>query len=287
MSKKILLLGSTGLLGSEFKKFFFDDVEFDLKCFNRSDFDVLNDSFELFIDIVNEFKPDYIINCLAFTNTSKAEEIEFANDCFAINAFFPIKLSQYCEEKDIRIIHFSSDFVFGGYDKEYFNENDPVSPLNNYGFSKALLENFITNKDYNNSAIFRTSWLFGGNKSNFVLNITKLMKEKGELSVVDDQIVCLTYTDMVIKSVALFLNDFKKGIYNCVADEPLTLYEIAFIAIKCKLGVKYTDKLKRASLDEYESNVRRPKKVILKNNKLPKLGKIKEKIEEYISNIEL
>lgn len=287
MPKKIILLGSSGLLGNEFKKYLADSDLYELNCINRNDFDVISDSFESLTQIISDFNPDYIINCLAFTDTGKAEDAEYMEECFRINAFFPISLSEYCENNNIKIIHFSSDFVYGGYEKDEFSEDDPASPLNNYGYSKAVLENSLNARNYQNTAIFRTAWLFGGDKSNFVLNITKLMRERGELSVVDDQIVCLTSTDQVLESVVGFLDNFKSGIYNCVSDEPLSLYEIAFIAIKCKLGSEYASKIERSSLKDYESNVRRPAKVILKNNKLPKIGNIKHKIEQYISKIEL
>ena len=125
---------------------------------------------------------EWIINCAAYTQVDLAEKEE--DLALKINAEGVKNLAKFAAEiKNIKIIHFSTDYVFDGKKKVPYVETDKPSPLSVYGRSKFLGEEFL--RKYSNSFyIIRTAWLYGISGDNFVKKIISLMKSKNELKVV-------------------------------------------------------------------------------------------------------
>jgi dTDP-4-dehydrorhamnose reductase len=153
---KILVFGTTGMLGYQIFKFFssqsthdiFGTVRYQkndifLKNFHAFkddgkiifDFDI--SSFESVVSLLSELKPDLIINSIAYTNKNN-ESNDFFNAAL-VNSVFPKKLSELCFDLKIRMIHFSSDAIFNGSKGPYF-EKDPPDFLDLYGLTKYLGE---------------------------------------------------------------------------------------------------------------------------------------------------
>ena len=133
---------------------------------------------------VTENDIDTVINCAAYTDVEGAEDnIDLAH---TINSSAVAGLSHVCKKHNIKLIHISTDYVFGGNAERRtpYTESDPTAPLNVYGASKALGEAAVIECD---GIVIRTSWLYAPWGKNFVLTMLRLGKEHNEISVVDDQ----------------------------------------------------------------------------------------------------
>lgn len=131
---------------------------------------------------VNKF--DVVINCAAYTDVEGAEDnIEAA---YAINSSAVAELAMACKRQNIKLIHISTDYVFGGeaLRSTPYTEEEPTAPLSVYGASKAKGEAAVTK---HGGIVIRTSWLYAPWGKNFVLTMLRLGSERDAISVVDDQ----------------------------------------------------------------------------------------------------
>jgi len=126
-----------------------------------------------------------IINCSAYTAVDKAEE--FPEDAFAVNRMGVIQLVEFCERHQIKLIHFSTDFVFSGEGLSPYKEEDFTGPKSVYGASKLAGEEVILQSSLS-ALVIRTSWLYSPYGHNFCKTMLRLGSERSELSIVTDQI---------------------------------------------------------------------------------------------------
>ena len=127
---------------------------------------------------------DLIINCSAYTAVDKAEE--FPEDAFAVNRMGVIQLVDFCEWNRIKLIHFSTDFVFSGEGNTPYKEEDFTGPKSVYGASKLAGEEVILQSSFS-ALVIRTSWLYSPYSHNFCKTMLRLGGEQTELLVVSDQ----------------------------------------------------------------------------------------------------
>ena len=178
---RILITGSKGQLGQEFSRiknsskheFLFTDLQILNICSVNSINSYLNDK-----------KIDFIINCAAYTDVRKAE-IE-KNKALNINSIGVKNLVNYCEANNMKLIHFSTDYVYNSNNSKPINEEEFIDPQNYYGFSKREGEKHIENSK-NESIVIRTSWLYSKYGNNFVNTIINKSKTKENLKVISDQ----------------------------------------------------------------------------------------------------
>ena len=185
---KILLTGGSGQLGQEILKSKPKAVEIINPTRTQLD---LSD-YKSCIKIAIDYKPDWIINCAAFTQVDDAEKnILLSNK---INGYAPAAFVEAINEINTNLLHISTDFVFDGNQNFPYKENQKRNPLTQYGSSKALGEELIEKKINNikNATILRTSWVISPIGKNFILNMLKLHSEKEIIKVVSDQIGCPT-----------------------------------------------------------------------------------------------
>ena len=128
---------------------------------------------------------DLIINCSAYTAVDKAEECP--EDAFVVNRMGVIQLVEFCERHQIKLIHFSTDFVFSGEGSNPHSEKDYTGPKSVYGASKLAGEEVILHSSLS-ALVIRTSWLYSPYGHNFCKTMLRLGSEKTELLVVADQI---------------------------------------------------------------------------------------------------
>jgi len=128
---------------------------------------------------------DLVINCSAYTAVDKAEE--FPEDAFAVNRMGVIQLVEFCERHQIKLIHFSTDFVFSGEGLAPYKEEDFTGPKSVYGASKLAGEEVILQSSLS-ALVIRTSWLYSPYGHNFCKTMLRLGDERSEVSVVADQI---------------------------------------------------------------------------------------------------
>ena len=163
----------------------------------------------------------HVINCAAYTDVDLAEQ-ERAK-AYALNASAVALLSKLSRERATRLIHFSTDYVFDGVKGKYA-ENNPTSPLSEYGRSKAAGERFLM--AHNPEALLiRTSWLFGKEGQSFVKKMVELMEKQEKISVVSDQRGLPTYADDLAESALSILD--ASGIYHFANQGETTWYEFA------------------------------------------------------------
>lgn len=171
---KVLITGAGGQLGQCFRKKAQNFPEIEFTFATSQDLDL--SQFAVVGAYLRQNEFDFCINCAAYTNVEQAErEQEMA---FLINAESVKNLAEACEDSEIKLIHFSTDYVFDGKKSSPYTETDPTEPLNVYGASKLLGEQYIQEQT-NRYLIFRTSWLYSDIGKNF-FNTIRTKAEAGE-----------------------------------------------------------------------------------------------------------
>jgi dTDP-4-dehydrorhamnose reductase len=138
---------------------------------------------------INEHRPDFIVNCAAYTAVDKAEDEE--EQAILLNATAVKYLTIAAQQVNAMLIQISTDYVFDGKKQTPYLENDPVNPQSAYGRSKLLGEEAAL--AYEHSMVIRTSWLYTAVGNNFVNTMLRLGAERSELNVVNDQRGTPTY----------------------------------------------------------------------------------------------
>ena len=234
---KILITGAKGMLAKEVIEKF--QKENELILTDVEDLDITNE--QAVIDYVANTKPDYIINCAAFTAVDKAEECQELAE--KINGDGPTNLAKAAKQAKSKLVHISTDYVFGGeldLTKDY-KEDDEKKPVTVYGKTKLHGEHGIE-ENMSDYYIFRTAWLYGIGGKNFVKTMTKLGTDKDELNVVSDQHGSPTYAKDLAEII--YQSVYKKipyGIYNATNEGYTTWYDftkeiLSEQGIDCKIN---------------------------------------------------
>lgn len=269
---KILILGSKGQLGIELNNTLKDLGE--LLNLSKDELDITDK--KKFRAILDNFQPDFVINAGAYTNVEEAENN--AELAFRVNGEALDFIAKEVFLRKIKLIHFSTDYVFDGLKTDRYTEEDATNPLNVYGQSKLLGEKLImqTQCDY---YIFRTTWVVSNNGKNFAKTILKLIKNKSEIKVIKDQVGVPTSTELisnVIKSLIIssLKNHFwEKGIYNLTPKGTSSWFNVArFIYLTAKekninLSLNI-DNIIPVLSNDYPSKVKRPLNSLLDIRKL-------------------
>ena len=175
---KIAVIGKRGQLATCLNEVATND--FDVSFFGSDEVDITKAETYTPLKSAN-----LIINCSAYTAVDKAEECP--EDAYSINRMGVIQLVQFCEENQIKLIHFSTDFVFDGEARSPYDEDDFTGPKSIYGASKLAGEEVILQSSLS-AVVIRTSWLYSPFGHNFCKTMLRLGTERSELSVVNDQI---------------------------------------------------------------------------------------------------
>lgn len=239
---KILITGANGMLAKEVKEKFQEGNE--IIATDVAELDITNA--EKVMEYIVEKKPDYIINCAAYTAVDKAEEnYELADK---INGDGPENLAKAAKVAGAKLVHVSTDYVFGGdldVSKDY-KEDDEKNPVTAYGKTKLRGEEGII-KNMDEYYIFRTAWLYGVGGNNFVKTMTKLGTTRDEINVVSDQHGSPTYakdlTEIIYQAIE---KKIPYGIYNATNEGYTTWYDFtkeifAEQGIECKVNPVTTE----------------------------------------------
>jgi len=252
---KVIILGASGQLGWEFQKYFETRVK--LFSFNHSELDILD--FQKLSQTFNSIKPDIVINCAAYTTVDQAEnEIEIA---YKINSIGAKNVSFAAFKINSKVVYFSTDYVFDGNKSLPYTEFDLTNPLSIYGKSK-LLGEIYTKKHNPNHLILRISWLYGINGFNFVKSIIRLVKEKGQVKVVEDQIGTPTYTLDVVKQTWELIKGDSVGLYHSSNTGRTTWFEFAKRIVE---NLSPDAKVIPVKTKDFPTLARRPKFSVLEN----------------------
>lgn len=175
---KIAVIGRSGQLATCFKEVAPSELE--ISFYGRNEVDITKAETYILLK-----SADLIINCSAYTAVDKAEECP--EDAYAVNRMGVIQLVQFCEEYHLKLIHFSTDFVFEGEANTPYTEDSFTGPKSIYGASKLAGEEVILQSALS-ALVIRTSWLYSPFGHNFCKTMLRLGAERSELSVVNDQI---------------------------------------------------------------------------------------------------
>ena len=239
---KILVTGANGMLAKEVKEKFTEGNE--IIATDVAELDITNE--KAVMDYVMKTKPEYIINCAAYTAVDKAEENYDLAD--KINGDGPTNLAKAAKSTGAKLVHISTDYVFDGdldVSKDY-KEDDPKAPVTVYGKTKLHGEEGIK-ANMDEYYIFRTAWLYGVGGNNFVKTMTKLGSTRDEINVVSDQHGSPTYakdlTEIIYQAID---KKIPYGVYNATNEGYTTWYDftkeiLAEQGISCKVNPVTTE----------------------------------------------
>lgn len=217
---KILILGHKGMLGSDLMLRMMAAHDVTGKDVGDFDITVEDDCGR----VIAECSPDVVINAAAYTNVDGCEMDR--ERCFAVNAVGVKNIALACRGKGIRIVHFSTDYIFDGRKETPYVEEDEPAPLNVYGASKLEGERFLQAFS-DRWLLIRTAWLYGRNGKNFVKTILEKAVAVKTLDVVDDQIGAPTYSWDLAAAVQLLIEGGHEGLFHLTNRGRCSWYEFA------------------------------------------------------------
>ncbi len=230
--KKILVTGANGQLGKELRDLASSHPAHEFLFLSREDLPIHH--FELVRNVFASFSPDYCINCAAYTAVDRAEqEAELAQ---IVNATSVGILAAVSAAHDCRFIHVSTDYVYGGDASEPYTEDSPTAPSSVYGKTKLAGELEAVENDPQ-AVIIRTSWVYSYHGNNFVKTMMRLMKDRKEISVVNDQKGSPTWAADLASFILHIIDQpqWHPGIYNYSNEGEITWYDFA-LEIKRLIG---------------------------------------------------
>ena len=263
---KILLLGASGMLGSDCLKVFSESH--DVVAPTKKELNIIK--WDLVIEKLQTVSPDVVVNCAAFTDVDACESDD--KMISKINVEGPRNLAQACARFHCKFVHISSDYVFDGtkpFPQPYF-EDDPPHPISAYGKQKMESE-VAVRENSPNYIIVRTAWLYGINGKNFMTSILKkaLETKGGTLKVANDQWGSPTWTYRVAQQILKLIEQDARGIYHATAEGYCTRYDWAKFFIE-RLGIKV--KVEPCSMKDFPQKAKRPVNCLLENRNLKEQG---------------
>lgn len=279
--KTILQIGTKGQVGWELMRTcapLGNLVALDYPEIDLSDSDGLR-------KLVNEVKPQVIINAAAYTNVDKGEsEIALAR---AINATGPAVLAEEAKKLKAVLVHYSTDYVFDGSKGNPYIESDPTNPLNVYGQTKLEGEQAIEALGCVN-LVLRTSWVYSMRQGGFVTKVLQWARRQEVMRVVDDQISSPTSARMLAEITALILaqgrDDIygylqeKGGLFHCAGGGSCSRYEWAkaILELDPKKEEQIVQHLEAAKSSDFPVPAARPMVSVLNSDKLTENFGIKQ-----------
>lgn len=272
---KILLTGSNGQLGHDFKKIF-NKKNIEYIATDYKELDITNDE-----DLNKFFQENegitHVINCAAYNDVDKAETDK---KVWLLNAKAPKKLAEFSKKIGAIFVTYTTDFVFDGEKNSPYMEDDKTNGISEYGKSKAQGEKDVL-EAYDKSFVIRTSWVFGIANNNFNKQVINWSKSRNELNIVDDQVSVPTYSMDLAEFSWKLIQTEKFGLYHITNDGIASKYDQAKYVLE-KIGWKGT--LGRAKTADFNLPAKRPAYSKLDSSKVEKL--LGEKIPTWQSGID-
>ena len=282
---KIALIGADGQLGTDIYRYF-TDKGIDVSPLTEKEIDVCDE--KVCSNALLQIKPDIVINTAAFHQVDVCEDE--AGKAFAVNVEGVKNLAEICLKTGSILMHFSTDFVFGGYEKNTpYSEDDCPAPISVYGISKLAGEyvvKYILEKYY----ICRLCGLYGhagslGKGYNFVELMIRLANEGKDIKVVDDQVLTPTSTEDVAEKLYELIQTNIFGLYHLTNTGQCSWYDFACEIFKLS-GLK--PNISAITSEAFGAKAKRPSYSVLDNKNLRDAGLSdmrhwKEALSDYIS----
>ncbi len=275
--KKILVTGKNGQVGWELCRTLAPLGE--IIAWGREDLDLADP--DAIRNRIRETGPDIIINPAAYTAVDAAETDP--ETAMVINGTAPGVMAETAGEIGAAIVHYSTDYVFDGAAPDPYSEKDPPHPVSVYGRTKLAGEKAIQETGVPH-LILRTAWVYGSRGKNFYLTIRRLLKERPELKVVDDQYGAPTWCRMIAEATAQILVQCREvnpmgrmdlssvsGIYHLTCGGQTTWYAFAQ-EIRSLLPAKpQTARILPIPTSDYPTPAKRPQNSVLSNDKIAEI----------------
>lgn len=202
----ILVTGANGQLGNELRILEADYPQFKFLFTGKAELPLEKEN--IIRDFFESQQIDYCINCAAYTAVDKAEQEK--ERAFLINGEAVGHLAKVCKAHHCKLLHISTDYVYDGSARRPLKENDSLAPLNVYGQSKLRGEELAL-KNYPDTLILRTSWVYSSFGNNFVKTMLRLFAEKEALNIVSDQLGSPTYAADIANVLLTFIEQREAG----------------------------------------------------------------------------
>lgn len=271
-SGKILLFGANGQLGTRLKTLLAargtvrtpGHAELDLRDLDR------------LRALIRETRPGLIVNAAAYTAVDAAEAD--AESARLVNAAAPRVMAEAAAELGALLVHYSTDYVFDGAARTPYTEESPTRPLGVYGVTKLAGEQAVAaaGADY---LTLRTAWLYSNHGKNFLNTMLRLAGERSELRVVNDQLGCPTYSDLVAEATTGMLDGLyadgavrkeRCGLYHVTCSGETSWWGFAQRIIELA-GLAARVTVKPIPTSEYPTPAKRPAYSVLANDKLARV----------------
>lgn len=214
----IVVIGKNGQLAKAIK-----NTNPDVLCLGREEIDVFDS--QACTEKITALNPIGVINASAYTAVDLAESEP--KNAFALNELAVKNIANAASKMNAHLVHVSTDYVFSGSKGSPYLPDDSHQPLNAYGASKAAGESILLSEFADCSCILRTSWVYSEYGNNFVKTMLRLMAEKPELQVIDDQVGSPTSAHTLAKTCLAAFNEKLTGAHHVTDEGVTTWYDFA------------------------------------------------------------
>jgi len=281
-SAKIMVLGAGGQLGKTFVDKL-QKLEYNFIAPQESESDITQQ--QKIASLINEEQPDTIINCAAYNAVDVAEKN--SKLAYLVNSEAIGNLAAVCFEKNIKLVHYSSDYIFDGTKDGFYSEEDPPNPLNVYGKSK-LEGEMQLRQNTRTYLLFRLSWVIGPGEQNFLFKMSQWAEKNPVLKISADEVSIPTFTFDIVEFTLKALDKNLIGLYHLTSSGYASRYELARFYAE-QTGI---DKLIiPVALSHFNMPASRPMFSCLSNEKLTrdlgvKLPHWKESLKKYVQEVQ-
>lgn len=245
---KVLVTGSSGMLGSEFMSVMQESY---LISTLPAGTDIADNP--AVAKALSDAKPNIVIHTAAYTDVDGCEQDP--NKCHRINVLGSENIANYCSSNNVKMVYISSTGIYGDSKEVNYSEDDDPVPSTVHHASKLKAEDIINDllTDY---LILRVGWLYGGSisqKNNFVYRRFLEAKNKNVIYSSSSQIGNPTYCNDVVKQACLLINNNQTGVFNCVNGAVgVTRYDyvkeiIDQFGLDCRVELAPSDMFKRVA----------------------------------------
>ncbi|MDJ0508105.1 MAG: dTDP-4-dehydrorhamnose reductase [Crocosphaera sp.] len=270
--KKILLIGSNGQVGKELQQTLTGLGE--IVNVHRQEMDLTSP--EIIRQVIQEVRPDVIINAAAYTAVDKAETQ--ADIAFAVNGVAPAIIAEESKKIGAFLLHISTDYVFDGQKNTPYLEKDETRPIGVYGQTKLAGEQGIE-KNGDRYVILRTAWVYGTQgKGNFVKTMLRLGQQKEQLGIVTDQIGTPTWSYDIAHTITQMLTQLNltetRDIYHFTNSGVASWYDFAVAIFEEGKSLGFPliiNQVNPITTDQYPTPAKRPAYSVLSGKKTSSL----------------
>jgi len=263
----VAVIGANGQLGTDLMDVL--SAKHNVTGLNHANIEITE--IESVRNALSTIKPAIVLNTAAYHIVPEAEK--FPARAFQINGIGTLNLARVCQDLEIRLVHYSTDYVFDGKKQKPYTEDDRPNPLSVYANTKLSGEYFALNY-CDHSYVIRVSGIYGkvpcrAKGGNFITTMIKLANEKPEVRVVNDEILTPTPTYHIAKNTAALIDTDAFGLYHMSCEGEVSWYEFAKVIWET---LQLKTPLYAASVKDFPLVVKRPFYSVLENKNLNKLG---------------